>query len=211
MWSAWFYLKKKTKQKAKNKTVDSASEIPFWSSQLRFPPAPSQPLHPNFPKGIQTDWVERRLLEAWVCRGLCSHSGRFGPDPVVASGWQYRKQKHTLLVTAIPFFFLFLDIRQRLGKRPYSPEKTSNPVVRREPFSDVHSRLGVPRQDTKGLYSDTREKKSGWWHFTLMGMGIGEHRSTLLAGDRKQQMPIINYFPSSVIIMMMMMVTIWKI
>lgn len=53
------------------------------------------------------------------------------------------------------------DIRQRLGKRPYSPEKTSNPVVRREPFSDVHSRLGVPRQDIKGLYSDTREKKSG--------------------------------------------------
>nr|XP_044600611.1 nuclear cap-binding protein subunit 3 isoform X4 [Equus asinus] len=55
------------------------------------------------------------------------------------------------------------DIRQRLGKRPYSPEKafSSNPVVRREPFSDVHSRLGVPRQDIKGLYSDTREKKSG--------------------------------------------------
>ncbi|XP_023603467.1 nuclear cap-binding protein subunit 3 isoform X7 [Myotis lucifugus] len=52
------------------------------------------------------------------------------------------------------------DIRQRLGKRPHSPEKACNPVVRREPFSDVHSRLGVPRQDTKGLYSDTREKKS---------------------------------------------------
>lgn len=60
--------------------------------------------------------------------------------------------------------FLFLDIRQRLGKRPHSPEKafSGNPVVRREPFSDVHSRLGVPRQDVKGLYSDTREKKSGW-------------------------------------------------
>uniref|UniRef100_A0A8C5NUL9 Nuclear cap-binding protein subunit 3 n=1 Tax=Jaculus jaculus TaxID=51337 RepID=A0A8C5NUL9_JACJA len=55
------------------------------------------------------------------------------------------------------------DIRQRLGKRPYSPEKafSSNPVVRREPSSDVHSRLGVPKQDVKGLYSDTREKKSG--------------------------------------------------
>ncbi|XP_010609671.1 nuclear cap-binding protein subunit 3 isoform X2 [Fukomys damarensis] len=55
------------------------------------------------------------------------------------------------------------DIRQRLGKRPYSPEKafSSVPVVRREPSSDVHSRLGVPRQDVKGLYSDTREKKSG--------------------------------------------------
>ncbi|KAM8818266.1 nuclear cap-binding protein subunit 3 [Rhynchonycteris naso] len=53
------------------------------------------------------------------------------------------------------------DIRQRLGKRPHSPEKACNPIVRREPFSDVHSRLGVPRQDMKGLYSDTREKKSG--------------------------------------------------
>ncbi|EHB05792.1 hypothetical protein GW7_14603 [Heterocephalus glaber] len=55
------------------------------------------------------------------------------------------------------------DIRQRLGKRPYSPEKafSSIPVVRKEPSSDVHSRLGVPRQDVKGLYSDTREKKSG--------------------------------------------------
>ncbi|CAK6437831.1 unnamed protein product [Pipistrellus nathusii] len=53
------------------------------------------------------------------------------------------------------------DIRQRLGKRPHSPEKACSPAVRREPFSDVHSRLGVPRQDIKGLYSDTREKKSG--------------------------------------------------
>ncbi|XP_055982929.1 nuclear cap-binding protein subunit 3 [Sorex fumeus] len=55
------------------------------------------------------------------------------------------------------------DIRQRLGKRPYSPEKSSgsDSVVRREAFSDVHSRLGTPRQDIKGLYSDTREKKSG--------------------------------------------------
>lgn len=55
------------------------------------------------------------------------------------------------------------DIRQRLGKRPYSPEKSSgsNSMVRREAFSDVHSRLGIPRQDIKGLYSDTREKKSG--------------------------------------------------
>ncbi|XP_040857307.1 nuclear cap-binding protein subunit 3 isoform X2 [Ochotona curzoniae] len=55
------------------------------------------------------------------------------------------------------------DIRQRLGKRPYSPEKafSANPMARRDPPSDVHSRLGVPRQDVKGLYSDTRERKSG--------------------------------------------------
>ncbi|XP_072475123.1 nuclear cap-binding protein subunit 3 isoform X8 [Notamacropus eugenii] len=56
------------------------------------------------------------------------------------------------------------DVRQRLGKRPHSPEvKTLSSAFtpRREPMSDVHSRLGIPRQDIKGLYSDTREKKSG--------------------------------------------------
>ncbi|RLV89146.1 hypothetical protein DV515_00015037 [Chloebia gouldiae] len=56
------------------------------------------------------------------------------------------------------------DVRQRLGKRPHSPEikaPSSTCAPRREPISDVHSRLGVPKQDVKGLYSDTREKKSG--------------------------------------------------
>uniref|UniRef100_A0A8D0GB94 Nuclear cap-binding protein subunit 3 n=1 Tax=Sphenodon punctatus TaxID=8508 RepID=A0A8D0GB94_SPHPU len=63
------------------------------------------------------------------------------------------------------------DVRQRLGKRPHSPETkppssasaaaaTATPP-RREPVSDVHSRLGIPKQDVKGLYSDTREKKAG--------------------------------------------------
>lgn len=97
-----------------------------------------------------------------MCHVLCPHSGRSGPSSVVTSGCQHKIAKRTHLVTIAFFFFLFLDIRQRLGKRPHSPEKACNPVVRREPFSDVHSRLGVPRQDTKGLYSDTREKKSGW-------------------------------------------------
>uniref|UniRef100_A0A8C3UGC8 Nuclear cap-binding protein subunit 3 n=1 Tax=Catharus ustulatus TaxID=91951 RepID=A0A8C3UGC8_CATUS len=56
------------------------------------------------------------------------------------------------------------DVRQRLGKRPHSPEikaPSSACAPRREPISDVHSRLGIPKQDVKGLYSDTREKKSG--------------------------------------------------
>ncbi|XP_053130601.1 nuclear cap-binding protein subunit 3 isoform X2 [Hemicordylus capensis] len=55
------------------------------------------------------------------------------------------------------------DVRQRLGKRPHSPETlqpSSTSVSHREPASDVHSRLGIPKQDVKGLYSDTREKKS---------------------------------------------------
>ncbi|XP_063002504.1 nuclear cap-binding protein subunit 3 [Elgaria multicarinata webbii] len=62
------------------------------------------------------------------------------------------------------------DVRQRLGKRPHSPEAQqqqqqqpppSGPSAsHREPVSDVHSRLGIPKQDGKGLYSDAREKKS---------------------------------------------------
>uniref|UniRef100_A0ACB8EDW8 Nuclear cap-binding protein subunit 3 n=1 Tax=Sphaerodactylus townsendi TaxID=933632 RepID=A0ACB8EDW8_9SAUR len=55
------------------------------------------------------------------------------------------------------------DVRQRLGKRPHSPEPkqlSGTSVSHREPISDVHSRLGIPKQDVKGLYSDTREKKS---------------------------------------------------
>ncbi|XP_075710261.1 nuclear cap-binding protein subunit 3 isoform X2 [Rhinoderma darwinii] len=58
------------------------------------------------------------------------------------------------------------DVRQRLGKRPHSPEPrkilSNTPVSRREPVSDVHSRLGVPKQvEGKGLYSDSKEKKTG--------------------------------------------------
>uniref|UniRef100_A0A8C6VDH1 Nuclear cap-binding protein subunit 3 n=1 Tax=Naja naja TaxID=35670 RepID=A0A8C6VDH1_NAJNA len=58
---------------------------------------------------------------------------------------------------------LFPDVRQRLGKRPHSPEAPQPSSIsssHREPMSDVHSRLGIPRQEGKGLYSDTREKKS---------------------------------------------------
>lgn len=58
------------------------------------------------------------------------------------------------------------DVRQRLGKRPHSPEPrkvlSKSPEPRREPVSDVHSRLGVPKpMEGKGLYSDSKEKKTG--------------------------------------------------
>uniref|UniRef100_A0A8C5P7G4 Nuclear cap-binding protein subunit 3 n=1 Tax=Leptobrachium leishanense TaxID=445787 RepID=A0A8C5P7G4_9ANUR len=58
------------------------------------------------------------------------------------------------------------DVRQRLGKRPHSPDTRKAvcvvPAPRREPVSDVHSRLGVPKHmEGKGLYSDTKEKKTG--------------------------------------------------
>ncbi|MGH0180051.1 UNVERIFIED_CONTAM: hypothetical protein FKN15_018491 [Acipenser sinensis] len=67
------------------------------------------------------------------------------------------------------------DVRQRLGKRPHSPDSRAGkvtvispaPVPRREPLSDVHSRLGTPRQDPRGLYSEnSKDKKPGWLHRT---------------------------------------------
>ncbi|CAH2219753.1 nuclear cap-binding subunit 3 isoform X1 [Pelobates cultripes] len=58
------------------------------------------------------------------------------------------------------------DVRQRLGKRAHSPDPRKPvcivPAPRREPVSDVHSRLGIPKQvEGKGLYSDSKEKKTG--------------------------------------------------
>ncbi|XP_066502868.1 nuclear cap-binding protein subunit 3 isoform X2 [Hoplias malabaricus] len=62
------------------------------------------------------------------------------------------------------------DVRQRLGKRLHSPERQRsvspvplrNTTSHREPLSDVHSRLGVSKQETRGLYSESsKDKKSG--------------------------------------------------
>ncbi|KAJ7996236.1 hypothetical protein DPEC_G00235010 [Dallia pectoralis] len=61
------------------------------------------------------------------------------------------------------------DVRQRLGKRPCSPERrrSASPVASRdlppprEPTTDVHSRLGMSKQDARGLYSDSpKDRKS---------------------------------------------------
>lgn len=60
-------------------------------------------------------------------------------------------------------------MRQRLGKRPYSSERqhSTSPVASRdsspprEPITDVHRRLGVVKQDTRGLYPDSsKDRKS---------------------------------------------------
>ncbi|KAG9265690.1 nuclear cap-binding protein subunit 3 [Astyanax mexicanus] len=62
------------------------------------------------------------------------------------------------------------DVRQRLGKRPHSPDRQRsvspvpqrNTAPRREPQTDVHSRLGVTKQEKRGLYSESsKDKKSG--------------------------------------------------
>ncbi|XP_075450566.1 nuclear cap-binding protein subunit 3 isoform X2 [Ascaphus truei] len=71
------------------------------------------------------------------------------------------------------------DVRQRLGKRPHSPETrkpvASVPTSRREPVSDVHSRLGLPKvQDGKGLYSDSKEKKKSGSLWNRLGTATKE-------------------------------------
>ncbi|KAB5548849.1 hypothetical protein PHYPO_G00060370 [Pangasianodon hypophthalmus] len=62
------------------------------------------------------------------------------------------------------------DVRQRLGKRPHSPERCRsvspvpprNTAARREPLTDVHSRLGTTKHESRGLYTEpTKDKKSG--------------------------------------------------
>ncbi|XP_055790996.1 nuclear cap-binding protein subunit 3-like isoform X2 [Salvelinus fontinalis] len=61
------------------------------------------------------------------------------------------------------------DVRQRLGKRPYSSERrhSASPVASRDsppprqPITDVHRRLGVVKQDTRRLYPDSsKDRKS---------------------------------------------------
>ncbi|XP_051960682.1 nuclear cap-binding protein subunit 3-like [Xyrauchen texanus] len=62
------------------------------------------------------------------------------------------------------------DVRQRLGKRPHSPERqrSVSPVIsrstvsRREPLTDVRSRLGVAKHDSRCLSSESsKDKKTG--------------------------------------------------
>ncbi|XP_059382570.1 nuclear cap-binding protein subunit 3 [Carassius carassius] len=62
------------------------------------------------------------------------------------------------------------DVRQRLGKRPHSPERrrsvspiiSRNTASRREPLTDVRSRLGVAKLESRGLHSESsKDKKTG--------------------------------------------------
>ncbi|KAI7796376.1 nuclear cap-binding protein subunit 3 [Triplophysa rosa] len=62
------------------------------------------------------------------------------------------------------------DVRQRLGKRAHSPERcrsvspvvSRNAVSRREPLTDVRSRLGVAKHEGRSIYSESsKDKKTG--------------------------------------------------
>lgn len=69
---------------------------------------------------------------------------------------------------------LFTDVRQRLGKRRYSPDRGRSPSPSptreapavREPSRGVHRRLGVASQDGRGFFSssskDRKKSKSVW-------------------------------------------------
>ncbi|KAI4878769.1 hypothetical protein NFI96_028767 [Prochilodus magdalenae] len=79
------------------------------------------------------------------------------------------------------------DVRQRLGKRPHSPDRQQsvspvprrNTAPRREPLTDVHSRLGVSKHESRGTYSESsKDKKSGGLWSRLGPSKEGE-------GDRK--------------------------
>ncbi|XP_045896733.1 nuclear cap-binding protein subunit 3 [Micropterus dolomieu] len=78
------------------------------------------------------------------------------------------------------------DVRQRLGKRRYSPERRRSPSPvspretppAREPIRDVHRRLGVASQDNRGVFSGSSKdrKTGGLW--SRLGSGGGDDSSS---------------------------------
>ncbi|XP_078278464.1 nuclear cap-binding protein subunit 3 [Rhinoraja longicauda] len=65
-------------------------------------------------------------------------------------------------------------VRQRLGKRPHSPQSSSVTVSRREPQTDVHSRLGIAKHDGRSFPQDKPKKTGGLWSRLGKGRGKGE-------------------------------------
>ncbi|GCB60971.1 hypothetical protein scyTo_0014261, partial [Scyliorhinus torazame] len=54
-------------------------------------------------------------------------------------------------------------VRQRLGKRPHSPQASSISVTQREPQTDVHSRLGFPKQESRSFTPDKNKRTGSLW------------------------------------------------
>ncbi|XP_069001798.1 nuclear cap-binding protein subunit 3 [Embiotoca jacksoni] len=83
------------------------------------------------------------------------------------------------------------DVRQRLGKRRYSPDRRRSPSPvsprdtppAKEPIRDVHRRLGVASQDSRGLYSNSpKDRKTGLW--SRLGSSDDDGRHDRRAGGR---------------------------
>uniref|UniRef100_A0A3B4WA53 Nuclear cap-binding protein subunit 3 n=1 Tax=Seriola lalandi dorsalis TaxID=1841481 RepID=A0A3B4WA53_SERLL len=98
---------------------------------------------------------------------------RSEPPPVLSSPhlcWR-RKDRDCLSTDRPPRVdSASADVRQRLGKRRYSPDRQRSPSPVspretppvREPIRDVHRRLGVASQDNRGLYSNSsKDRKTG--------------------------------------------------
>ena len=110
----------------------------------------------------------RQLLE----EKRSGHSQQSRPPPVAASGktgvlliqkfWSFLLWEHPETEPT-----LFVDVRQRLGKRRYSPDRGRSPSPvspretppAREPIRDVHRRLGVASQDNRGLFSNSSKDR----------------------------------------------------
>uniref|UniRef100_A0A4W6E0V9 Uncharacterized protein n=1 Tax=Lates calcarifer TaxID=8187 RepID=A0A4W6E0V9_LATCA len=94
------------------------------------------------------------------------------------------------------------DVRQRLGKRRYSPDRQRSPSPispretppTREPIRDVHRRLGVASQD-RGLYSNSSKdrKTGGLWS----RLGSSDADSSTGRHDRRPSSSSSGLFSSS--------------
>ncbi|XP_063059238.1 nuclear cap-binding protein subunit 3 isoform X3 [Engraulis encrasicolus] len=106
---------------------------------------------------------------------------------------QQRPQSAGAATAAAPVSSGKTDMRQRLGKRRHSPDRrrsVSPPQrslsPRREPLSDVHSRLGVAKRDTRNLYLEpAKDKKSGGLWSRLGPSHDGDRRADGDRGDRR--------------------------
>ncbi|XP_038137503.1 nuclear cap-binding protein subunit 3 isoform X2 [Cyprinodon tularosa] len=78
------------------------------------------------------------------------------------------------------------DVRQRLGKRRFSPDRRRSPSPvsprdtppAREPIRDVHRRLGVASQDSRGTYTNASKDRKSSAVWSRLGSGSKDDGST---------------------------------
>uniref|UniRef100_A0A3Q2EHK9 Nuclear cap-binding protein subunit 3 n=1 Tax=Cyprinodon variegatus TaxID=28743 RepID=A0A3Q2EHK9_CYPVA len=84
------------------------------------------------------------------------------------------------------------DVRQRLGKRRFSPDRRRSPSPvsprdtppAREPIRDVHRRLGVASQDSRGTYTNASKDRKSSAVWSRLGSGSKDEGS---AGHRSRR------------------------
>ncbi|XP_061596387.1 nuclear cap-binding protein subunit 3 isoform X2 [Cololabis saira] len=96
------------------------------------------------------------------------------------------------------------DVRQRLGKRRYSPDRQRSPSPgsprdappAREPVRDVHQRLGVASQESRGPYTNSSKdrKTGGLW--SRLG-GVEDDSSSSKRRDHRPSSGSAGLFSSS--------------